>query len=78
MCLNMTINQAVEFFENIPAIIHKLKTLKEVGLGLYNAGTPSTTISGGEAQRVKLARNYQKEIQEKPYTFSMNPPQASF
>jgi excinuclease ABC subunit A len=53
--LNLTINQAVEFFENIPSIVHKIKTLKEVGLGYITLGQQSTTLSGGEAQRVKLA-----------------------
>jgi excinuclease ABC subunit A len=53
--LNMTINHATEFFENIPSINHKLKTLKEVGLGYITLGQPATTLSGGEAQRLKLA-----------------------
>jgi excinuclease ABC subunit A len=53
--LNMTIEQAVEFFENIPTIRHKIKTLNEVGLGYVALGQASTTLSGGEAQRVKLA-----------------------
>jgi excinuclease ABC subunit A len=59
--LNLTINQAVEFFENIPAIVHKLKTLKDVGLGYLTLGQSSTTISGGEAQRVKLASELSKK-----------------
>lgn len=53
--LNMTINEATGFFENIPAIYQKLKTLKEVGLGYIHLGQSSTTLSGGESQRVKLA-----------------------
>lgn len=53
--LDLTINQAVEFFENIPSIIQKIRTLKEVGLGYITLGQQSTTLSGGEAQRVKLA-----------------------
>lgn len=53
--LDMTIDQAGTFFENIPAILHKIYTLKEVGLGYIKLGQPSTTLSGGEAQRVKLS-----------------------
>jgi len=53
--LNMTIEQAVEFFENIPFILHKINTINEVGLGYITLGQQSTTLSGGEAQRVKLA-----------------------
>ena len=58
--LNMTINQSVEFFENIPSIIQKLKTLQDVGLGYLTLGQSSTTISGGEAQRVKVASELSK------------------
>jgi excinuclease ABC subunit A len=53
--LNMTIQQAVEFFDNIPFIVNKLRSLQEVGLGYVRLGQSSTTLSGGEAQRVKLA-----------------------
>ncbi|MBF0577022.1 excinuclease ABC subunit UvrA [Dysgonomonas sp. GY617] len=53
--LNMTINAAVEFFENTPNILHKIKVLQDVGLGYIKLGQPSTTLSGGESQRVKLA-----------------------
>ncbi len=58
--LNLTINQAVDFFENIPSIIQKIKTLKDVGLGYITLGQQSTTLSGGEAQRVKLAAELSK------------------
>jgi len=58
--LNLTIEQAVEFFENIPVIIHKIKTLNDVGLGYITLGQQSTTLSGGEAQRVKLAAELSK------------------
>lgn len=58
--LNLTINQAIDFFENIPSINHKIKTLKDVGLGYLTLGQSSTTISGGEAQRVKLASELSK------------------
>ena len=53
--LDMTVNQACEFFEAIPKIYRKLKTLQDVGLGYIKLGQPATTLSGGEAQRVKLA-----------------------
>jgi excinuclease ABC subunit A len=53
--LDMTINMAVEFFANVPSIYHKIKTLQDVGLGYIKLGQQSTTLSGGEAQRVKLA-----------------------
>ena len=53
--LDMTINNAVEFFENVPSILHKIKVLQEVGLGYIKLGQSSTTLSGGESQRVKLA-----------------------
>jgi len=53
--LEMTINNAVEFFANVPSIYHKIKTLQDVGLGYIRLGQQSTTLSGGEAQRVKLA-----------------------
>ncbi len=58
--LDMTINMAVEFFENQPLILHKIKTLQDVGLGYIKLGQPSTTLSGGENQRVKLAAELAK------------------
>ena len=58
--LDMTINQAVEFFENMPSIISKIKVLQDVGLGYIKLGQPSTTLSGGESQRVKLAAELSK------------------
>ena len=54
--LDMTVDEAVEFFENLPSIANKLKTLQEVGLGYIRLGQPATTFSGGEAQRIKLAK----------------------
>jgi excinuclease ABC subunit A len=59
--LDMTINQGVEFFEHIPAIAHKLKTIQDVGLGYITLGQSSTTLSGGESQRVKLATELAKK-----------------
>ena len=58
--LDMTINQAVEFFENVPSILNKIKVLQDVGLGYIKLGQPSTTLSGGESQRVKLATELSK------------------
>ena len=59
--LNMTINVAVDFFENIPKIYRKLKTIQDVGLGYITLGQQSTTLSGGEAQRIKLASELSKK-----------------
>lgn len=58
--LDMTINRAVEFFENVPNILHKIKVLQEVGLGYLKLGQSCTTLSGGESQRVKLATELSK------------------
>ena len=59
--LDMTINMAVEFFENVPSILSKIKVLQDVGLGYIKLGQPSTTLSGGESQRVKLATDLAKK-----------------
>lgn len=59
--LDMTINQAVEFFENVPEILRKIKTIQDVGLGYIKLGQPSNTLSGGECQRVKLATELSKK-----------------
>ena len=58
--LDMTINQAVDFFQNVPDILRKIKTIQDVGLGYIKLGQPSTTLSGGESQRVKLATELSK------------------
>ena len=58
--LDMTINQAVDFFEAVPNILQKIKTIQDVGLGYIKLGQPSTTLSGGESQRVKLATELTK------------------
>lgn len=66
--LDMTINRAVEFFDGFPNILHKIKVLQEVGLGYIKLGQPSSTLSGGECQRVKLATELAKKIQDVLYT----------
>ncbi len=63
--LEMTVEQACEFFENIPSIYNKIKTLNEVGLGYIKLGQPATTLSGGEAQRVKLATELSRRATSK-------------
>lgn len=59
-CLELSVTEALSFFENIPAVRDKLKTLSDVGLGYIKVGQPSTTLSGGEAQRIKLAKELSK------------------
>src|SRR5699024_7765677 len=58
--LDMTVEEGLEFFKNIPTIKNKLQTLMDVGLGYIKIGQPSTTLSGGEAQRIKLATELSK------------------
>ena len=65
--LNMTVDEATEFFKNIPSIYNKIATLKEVGLGYIRLGQPATTLSGGEAQRVKLATELAKRSTTKTF-----------
>ena len=71
--LEMTIEEATSFFENIPTIYPKLKTLLDVGLGYVKLGQPATTLSGGEAQRVKLASELHKKITENTIVFLDEP-----
>ena len=65
--LDMTVEQAVEFFDKIPGIQRKIKTMKDVGLGYIRLGQPSTTLSGGEAQRIKLASELSKRATGKTF-----------
>ena len=74
--LDMTVNEAVEFFEHMPSIFVKIKTLQEVGLGYIRLGQSSITLSGGEAQRVKLATELSRKSKEILSTFLMSQPQV--
>ena len=68
----MTVDEGAEFFEAQPKIYRKLKTLQDVGLGYIKIGQSATTLSGGEAQRVKLATELSKEARAKLFIFLMN------
>ena len=72
--LDMTVSEGVEFFANIPKIYNKLKTLEEVGLGYIKIGQSSTTLSGGEAQRIKLAAELAKRSTGKTIYILDEPP----
>ena len=65
----MTVEEGCDFFQNIPAVYSKLLTLKHVGLGYIKIGQQATTLSGGEAQRIKLQKNFQKDQQEEHYIY---------
>ena len=68
----MTVDEGCDFFENIQSIRSKLITLKHVGLGYMKIGQQATTLSGGEAQRIKLAKELSKDQQEELYIYLMN------
>lgn len=72
----MTIEEALEFFSNVSKIKHKLQTLNDVGLSYIKLGQSATTLSGGEAQRVKLASELQKKATGKHYLCLMNQQQV--
>ena len=70
--LNMTVEEAVDFFENVPSIRRKMETLRDVGLSYIRLGQPSTELSGGEAQELNLRQNLANAVPEKRYIFWMN------
>ena len=72
----MTVEEATEYFDSVPAIKNKLKTLCDVGLGYIHLGQPATTLSGGEAQRIKLAPELSRRATGKTFISSMSPPRA--
>ena len=74
--LDMTINMAVEFFENIPTILSKIKVLQDVGLGYIKLGQPSTTLSGGESNVSSWLPSWQSGIRERRFMYWMNLPPA--
>ena len=74
--LDMTVEEGAEFFKAVPAVRDKLVTLQEVGLGYIHVGQQATTLSGGEAQRVKLAKELSRRRPERRSIFSMSRPPA--
>ncbi len=74
--LDMTVDEAVDFFSAIPKISRKLQTIKEVGLGYVSLGQSATTLSGGEAQRMKLASELHKKLMAATSIFLMNQPRG--
>ena len=68
--LNMTVDEARDFFGNIPRVQRKLQTLQDVGLGYIRLGQPATTLSGGEAQRIKLAKELSRRSNRKDHVHS--------
>lgn len=75
--LEMTVSEALEFFSAVPKLRHKLQVMEDIGLGYITLGQPATTLSGGEAQRVKLSKELSKKNQQvKLFTFLMNQQQG--
>jgi excinuclease ABC subunit A len=75
--LDMTVEEAADFFKAVPVIRDKMATLKRVGLGYVKVGQPATTLSGGEAQRVKLSKELSRRRPDAPSTSSTSPPRGS-